>query len=696
MKKLKKLLEPLDIAGIKFKNRMFKAASGSRMFFENDGFVNERGKRWYEALAKGGVGCVIVESPAIDEPLSLKKPGDFRLDDDKYIPGMKDLVDTIHKHDCPAILQLYHAGPWHQREESGLTPVSASPHGEPEFKGHETLAPCEELTIEKIKEIEEQFISAAVRGKEAGFDGVEVNAGGNHLLSTFMSRYWNYRHDEYGCDTMENRARIVVNIIEGIKERCGQDYPVPVLFNGLELAMGELGQTIEESQDFTKIFEEAGADAFHIRVFELDNCACYWPEFNYYPQARNPMPEGMDWSHKGAGSFTPAAYAIKQVTSKPVLTVGRWDYSLEFAEESLEKGHVDGIGLVRGLQADTELPNKIVEGRIDDIVPCTSCMTCIEGHQFPIPPPIKCRINAFLGTELDYWSYPPIEKKKKVLVAGGGSAGLEAARVAAIRGHDVTLYSQDSYLGGLMNMAAVIKGNYPEDMEKIIDYYKIQLKKLGVKIKKGKEVTQKVIEKLKPDVLIIATGGHATDSVLPGSDNKKVVDANVLRSQLGLALKVSSPSKLSKATKLWMPIGKKVVVMGGDIKGAQLAEFLVKRGKQVTIVWEGDLMAFGDGMNLMNVYLLGLWLTEKGAVMIPEVKYEEINDEGLVITTPDGNRQTLEADSIVPVLPLKKNDDLYDAAQGMVPEIYKIGACKDPNELIVHAVAEGAEVAYEI
>jgi 2,4-dienoyl-CoA reductase (NADPH2) len=693
---LKKLFEPMYIGNIKFKNRLFKPASGSRMMFENDGFVNRKGMAWYEALAKGGVGCVIVESPAIDEPLSLKKPGDFRIDDDKYIPGLKELVDVIHKYDCPAILQLYHAGPWHQREDSGFTPVSASPHGEPEFKGNETVAPCEELSIEKIKIIEQQFIDAAERAAKAGFDGVEVNAGGNHLLSTFLSKYWNYRHDEYGCDSYENRARICVNIIKGIKERLGDDYPVPFLMNGLELSMGELGQTIEESQELAKLIEAAGADAFHVRVFELDNCACYWPEFYYYPEAKDPLPAGMDFSHKGAGSFTPTSYAIKQVVSKPVIAPGRWDYSLEFAEKMLQEGKIDAIGLVRGLQADTELPNKIMAGKEDDIVPCTSCMTCIEGHQFPIPPPIRCRINTFLGEEDDYNSYVPAEKKKKVLVAGGGSAGLEAARVAAVRGHDVTLYSNDSFLGGLMNMATVIKGNYPEDMEKVINFYKYQLKKLKVTIKTGKEVTLKVVEKLKPDVVIVATGGVTSDTVLPGSDNKKVVSSTTLRKQLNLALKISSPGKLSKATKLWMPIGKSVVVMGGDIKGSQLAEFLVKRGKKVTIVWEGDLMAFGEGMNLMNVYLLGLWLAEKGCVMIPEAKFEEITDEGLIITTSDGKKMTLKADSIVPVMPLKKNEDLYDSLQGKVPEVYKVGACNDPAALIKDAVAEGAKVANSI
>jgi len=692
--KFKKLLEPMNIGKVTVKNRLFKGASGSRMMFGNNGFVNERGKAWYEAIAKGGVGCVFVESPAIDEPLSLKQPGDFRIDDDKYIPGLKELADVIQRHDCHAFLQFYHAGPWHLREISGLTPVSASPHGEPEFKGHETIAPCEELSTEKIQIIEEQFISAAERAAKAGFDGVEINAGANHLLATFLSRYWNYRHDTYGCDTYENRARIVVNIISGIKKRIGLDYPVTVILSGIENKLGDLGITVSEAQELAKLFEKAGADAFHVRAFEIDNPACYWPEFYFYPEEKD-LPKELDLSRKGPGFYVPVCDAIKKVISKPVMTTGRWDYDLEYAEEVLQKGRLDAVCFVRGLQADTDLARKIIEGRRDDIKPCTSCMTCIEGHQLVPPPPIVCRINPFLGGTKKFNEYPQADQKKKVLVAGAGPAGMEAARVAALRGHDLTLYSRENFLGGLMNMAAVIKGNLPEDVEKIISYYKTQLKKLNVHIKTGKDVDLKVVEKLKPDAVIVATGAVATDTVLPGSDKRNVIDSTELRSQLNLALKLASPSRLNKATKFWMPLGDHVVVMGGDIKSVQLAEFLVKRRKKVTIVWEGSPESFGEGMNLMNLFYLVMWLDQKAVTRLPNAKYEEITDQGLVITNREGKRQIIKADSICPVTPLKKNAGLFEILRDKVPEVVMAGSCRQPG-LIIDAIKDGSAAAIGI
>ena len=216
------LLSPIDIGSVQLKNHMYKPAAGTKLFKDSDGYVTETGMLLYEAWAKGGVGCVVVESPAIADELSVDTIGKYAINDDKFIPGLSQLADRIRKHDSIAFLQLYHAGQWHLRDVTGLTPVSSSAHppisefaGVGDLKTLVTQPPCEELSIEKIEIIEQQFIDAAERGAKAGFHGVDVNAGANHLLASFVSLHWNSRTDQYGCDSFENRTRIVVNIIRG-------------------------------------------------------------------------------------------------------------------------------------------------------------------------------------------------------------------------------------------------------------------------------------------------------------------------------------------------------------------------------------------------------------------------------------------------------------------------------------------------
>jgi pyruvate/2-oxoglutarate dehydrogenase complex dihydrolipoamide dehydrogenase (E3) component len=247
-----------------------------------------------------------------------------------------------------------------------------------------------------------------------------------------------------------------------------------------------------------------------------------------------------------------------------------------------------------------------------------------------------------------------------------------------------------------MNMASVIKGDYPEDIQEIVEYYKVQLKKLKVKVVSGKEVGLKTIEKQEPDVVFVATGASVGEKEIPGSHHEIVVSDEFLRAGLDLALKVADPRKLNKATEHWMPVGKSVIVMGGDVKGVQLAEFLTKRDRKVTLVCEEDDMQYGEGLPRLNNFKLGEWFREKGVQIFRNARFEEITKTGLVFTNPDGSRVTLSADSILPVYPLKTNQDLYESLQGKVNEVYAIGACRDPKALIVDAVEDAAKIASSI
>jgi 2,4-dienoyl-CoA reductase (NADPH2) len=696
-----KLLEPGQIGNVKTKNRLFKTAAGSTLG-DGTGKVTAKHKAFYGALARGSVGLIMVEHCSIEpEPEDISTGGGtfLHLYDDKFIPSLKELNALIHKYNCPTFVQLQAGGATSSRP--GVPPASSSFLTPAELKERQPYHKVylldnpqspRELTIEEIEELVDTFAEGAERAEKAGFNGVEINGGNGHLINAFISRVWNRRQDKYGCQNLGNRSRFLVEIINAIKKRLGQDYVVTVNFNAVEYGLPGC-TTLEEGVEFAKIFEKAGADAILGRShgykdITMDMC---WPERIFIPEPPDPLPKDCDWSRYGAGALVPIAAAIKKVVSVPVLISGRIDP--ELGESILRQGKADFIGMTRRLQADPELPNKVASGRLDDIAPCTACSHCLEANALRLP--ILCRINAALGGEQEYVIEPAKSGgNKKIVVVGGGPAAMEAARVAAIRGHEVILYEKSDKLGGLMPMAALVKGTEVEDLPAMVRYFENQIRKLGVKINLGKEFTPSLIDEIKPDVVILATGGLAAIPEIPGINRRNVVTNDKLHRQLKILLRFFGPKVLRGLTKFWMPLGKRVVIIGGAIQGCELAEFLVKRGRIVTIVDKAE--KFGELMPIRNWIKLSKWLPKKGAVMISGVKeYVEITDKGLIIINKEGNRQTIEADTIVTALPLKANNELPDALKGKVPEVYSIGDCNEPR-LILHAVADGYRVAQEI
>ncbi|MEJ2740715.1 MAG: FAD-dependent oxidoreductase, partial [Dehalococcoidia bacterium] len=404
----------------------------------------------------------------------------------------------------------------------------------------------------------------------------------------------------------------------------------------------------------------------------------------FYPEPPVPLesfPEGYNWHQRGVGANIPLAEGIKKQVSVPVTVVGKLDPVI--GEKILREGKVDFIGMTRRLIADPDLPNKVATGRYDEIVPCTACLNCL-GTQ-------RCRINTFLGTGQN--KIEKADTKKKVVVIGGGPGGMEAARVAAERGHDVTLIEKSGKLGGLLPLAALVKGTEQEDLPAIVNYYKGQLSKLGVKQEFGKEVDVSTVLDMKPDVVVVATGGVPVTPDIPGINNRKVVSNAKLHKSLKTYMKIFGREMLYSLTKIWMPVGKNVVIIGGGIHGLELSEFLIKRGRNVTIVESSDRL--GEGMVDVFLVHLTLWFERKGIPAMTGVKYEEITDKGLTITTKEGERKTLEADTIIPALPLGPNTELADKFQGKVSEVYAIGDCKDPL-LIADAIGTAAHTLWSV
>ena len=686
--RFKKLLEPGYIGQVRTRNRIIKTASGTS-YVEPTGYIGERAKAYYETLAKGGVGLLIVECSGVEYPDGVHHGQcQFHLDDDKYIPSYSELTQVVHKHGCPIFIQFEHAGPWNPtgllrpREAKAASTLTKS-----ELPGPVFDAP-RGLSLDEVKEYVDIWAKAAERASKAGFDGVEVNGATCHQINTFFSRIWNKREDEYGCQTLENRARFMCEIISETKKRCGKDFAVAALINIVEYGH-EKGTTVEEGVQFAKFLQDAGADAIQCRAWSYSpRTELLQPDTLFYPEPPEFLPKDLDWSRKGKGAIVPLVEAVKQVVSIPAFCASRLDPLL--GEEFLQQGKLDFVGMTRRLLADPELPNKVAAGRLEDIRPCTGCLHCLDTRVKHIP--VQCMVNATLGREGEY-TVEPVKKKKKVMVIGGGPAGMEAARIAALRGHEVMLYEKGRQLGGLIPIAAIIRDVELDDRLALIRYLGTQITKEGVAIRLGREVNSQVIDEFKPDVLIIAAGAVHNTFEIPKSQRRNVISSSSLHKRLQFYLRFMGPKVMAWLTKFWMPIGKRVVVIGGTVHGCQLAEFLIKRHRKVTIVHADDVL--GEGMSARDQLRLFPWLDKKGVAKLTGVKDERITDKGLIITTKEGEKKILEADTIVVALSLLPNTDIVQNLKGKVPETYTIGSCKEPG-LIVDAIADGARIGYTI
>ncbi len=686
-KRFEKLLEPSRIGSVKTRNRIIKPAAGLQYWIPGGYPLAEKAKWLYDAYARGGVGLIIMESPRIEAGGK-----GFRLDTDKSIQAMSEVTGIIHSHGCPVFVQLTSMANWNLAHSPGADTKAPSPVCVySEMDNHNTMP--REITVPEIEEMVEKFAINALGAQKAGFDGVEINTSCTHFLHTFLSPFWNKRQDAYG-GSIENRTRLLVSIIREIKKRAGAGFPVTVLFNGIEVGRF-IGVdqseclSLDDSLQIARIVQDAGADAVQVRSHWIGrHDASFLTDHLCYPEPPVPLktfPPELDMSRNGAGSNVPLAGAVKKVVSIPVITVGRLDP--ELGEKILREGKADFIAINRRLYADPEFPNKLGAGRFDDIAPCTSCTQCKDEDA-----PRRCRINAAIGTEGPY-VVEAAPRKKKVVVVGGGPAGMEAARVAAFRGHEVTLIEKSPKLGGLLPLAAMVKGLEVEDLPAITRYLEGQMTKLGVETRLGREATPAMIEKMKPDVLILATGGIAVTPDIPGITGPNVVSNADLHRKLKFFLRFLGPATLRWLTRFFLPLGRRVVIVGGGIQGCELAEFLVKRGRKVTIVDAAD--ALGAGMISHLKLQLFWWFRQKGVTMMAGTKPMAVTAKGLTVLTKQGYKQTIEADSIVTALPLAPNKDLFRALEGKVAEIYAVGDCGNPG-LIVDAIGDGWRIAKSI
>jgi 2,4-dienoyl-CoA reductase-like NADH-dependent reductase (Old Yellow Enzyme family)/thioredoxin reductase len=638
---LRHLWEPFNLSGMKLRNRVVMPAMFSQ-YADEGGNVTERMRRYYEARARGGVGLIIVEAACVQQKGQIL-PCQLRITDDSVIPCLRELVDLIRQHGPKVILQLHHGGRIARSEVGLAQPVGPSPLPVP---GGEVP---KELTIEEIEEIVTCFSKAAVRATKAGFEGIELHAANSYLIDQFISPLSNKRQDCYG-GSLANRARFLIEIIEAIRKAVGSEFPVWPRITGREYGV-EGGTTLEDSKIIAQMAQEAGAHAIHVR-----GAGPGAPDF-FAPHTFRPA------------VIADLAEEIKKAVGVPVIAVGM--ITPEAGERLIAEGKADLVAIGRGLLADPELPQKAAAGRMKDINPCVICNNCVNDVRSPTVVGMRCTVNAALGREAQS-QIIPASQKKKILVIGGGPAGMEAARVAVLRGHQVTLWEKENRLGGQLQQAAVLP--YKDRIAVFNTYLQTQLMRLGVHVQTEKKATSETIRDFDPEAVVLATGIKPKVPNIPGISLKHVIYAEEV---LGSGIET----------------GDRVVVMGGELVGCETAEFLAEKGKKVTVTRRGQEFATGV------LFILRPWFLSRlerlGVALLPGLKYNEITSAGLVVTTKEGKVEVIEADTIVLATGSIPNIALHEELKNKVSEIYLVGDCVYPRT-IRDAISDGHRIGLSI
>jgi len=637
MPDFKKLFETNYIGTMRLKNRICfgEVAPQAKPM---GGAVTQVSEDFYVARARGGCALVMVGGTTVD-PSGLGSKTMCLLDDDKYIPALAKLAAAVHAA-SPGVkvgVQISHLGrqmyPDAIDAPPGMKPVA------PSAIQFEFGVTPHELTVAEIEHLVEQFVEGARRVQDAGFDCVEVHGAHGYLISSLMSRYTNRRTDRYG-GSIENNARFACEVIEGIKKRCGKDFPVLIKINGDDYIDDEGHITPDYAAAMTPFFERAGVDEIHISG----------------GQHESPFPAGVSPYYIPKAPFADQAALVKKQVKIPVGAMNRID-GPELAEELLEAGKIDLAWMLRALVCDPELPNKTAAGRLDEIRPCIACNVCLDLLSQGFVHEYRCAVNSEAWRE-GVAHVEPSLRTKKVLVVGGGPAGMEAARLGALIGHDVTLWEKDGKLGGQLNLAAVPPGK--GEITRLVRYYSAELANLGVNVELGKEATPALVKELQPDVIIIASGSHTSLPPIPGIDGPNVADARDI-----LAGKRTA--------------GEKVVVVGGGEAGMETAELLASQGKKVTLV--EMLPTIGDQMVRGVFSYVSEQLVKLGVEVLTSARVEEITGDSLRVVDHDGLKRTLEVDTVVIATGAKPNSQVQDELQGLAREVYLAGDCLTPGDI---------------
>ena len=656
-----KLFEPVSIGKVTIKNRIAMAPMGIVGLTNPDGSLTQRAVDYYVERARGGVGLIITGLFKVENEIDTMAGHSQTISRASRVP-FRELCEEVHALGTKIFVQLT-AGWGRVSRPFALHSKPVAVSAIPNYWNPSII--CRPLETEEVEKIVAAFGRAAEIVAAASVDGIELHGHEGYLLDQFTTAIWNKRTDKYGGD-LRHRLTFPIEVLREIRKRLGDSFPVQYRFGLKHYIKGlnagalkgehyvEAGRDVEEGLEMAKLLEEAGFDALHV------DAGCY---------------DSWYWSHPPVyqehGCMVDMAAKAKEVVKVPVIAVGRLDIP-ELAEKVIVEEKADIVALGRGLLADPYWPIKTAEGKTEDIRPCMGCHEGCIGRF--ARGPLSCALNPACGRERMY-KLTRADEKRKVLVIGGGIAGMEGARVAAIRGHKVVLYEKEKSLGGHLVEASV--PDFKRDLKRLLAWYESQLKKLGVEVKLEAEASEALIDKERPDMVILATGSKPYIPDVPGIEK-----ANVF-------------------TCIDLLLGKKkagnvTVVIGGGLIGCETALWIADNSKEVTIVeMLPELMTSDPPIPHMNKVMMLDLLAMNKVNIETGARLQEITGEGVIIAGEAFGKKVIQADTVVLASGLKSDDELYRSLAGKVPRLYAIGDCREPRN-VMGAVWDGYEVGSSI
>ncbi len=632
------LFEPLKMPNLTLKNRFYLAPMGT-------GFTLNQTINYLVTRARGEVGLITTAEACVHHSGSTGLANELKIETDDNIKSLSGIAKSVKEAGAKAVLQLNHAGRYSPSITTGRQAVAPSPI----MSGYTGETP-RELTTGETDELVMAFAEAVLRARKAGFDGVELLGSSGYLISQFMSPLTNKREDKYGGDTLE-RTTFLTSMLNEARKLAGPDFNICVKFDADDGMEG--GKTLEDSLLIAPRLVKAGADRLHI-----------WAGWHEATRPMLPM-------YVPRGAFTHYAGEIKKVVDVPVSGVGRINDPY-LAAEILAKGDADLIGLGRTLLCDPDFVKKTMEGRIKEIKRCTACCYCFDSLILTVrgeQAALKCGLNPEMGREGE-GLIKPAENPKHVVVIGGGPAGMEAARVASIRGHKVTLYESDPELGGMLNLA--YKPPHKEEIKNIVDYYTYQMELQNIELKLGTTYTPEEVERTKPGAIILATGAKSLIPNMPGiSEHSFTTALEVLKGNI--------------------PEGENIIVIGGGLIGVETAEYLEEKGKKVTIV---EMFKIATDVGPTTRWGLISRLRKKVKVLSSS-EVLAIKKDSVLVNVKNKEQQEFKAGAIVLAVGLESVRDLVGPISNSGIEYHLIGSCKEPGQ-VPEAIEDGFEVGIRI
>jgi 2,4-dienoyl-CoA reductase-like NADH-dependent reductase (Old Yellow Enzyme family)/thioredoxin reductase len=645
MKRYKNILKPIQLGNMELKNRIGFAPTYS-FLASYDNHITWALIEWMRPLAAGGASLVVLGTGFINAEMPQGAHSVPWLGDDSCIIQMSQLFDTIHAYNCKAGIELVPIGkmsvePFDERDKKGKPQVEVDPT---------------ELTLDEVLELIECYGLAAERVLKAGGDMVVVHGAHAQPPAAFFSKGLNHRHDEYGCDTFENRSRFAVEVLQSIRRRVGKQLAIDYRISGDD--MDENAPTMEELLLFARLIEDK-IDSLHVSKGQL-------AVHKLTPYVFPPL-------YFERGMNVVYAEQFKKVVRIPVSCVGGMD--IDVAEKAISEGRIDMVNFSRPLLADPQIPNKVKYGKTDEIRPCVRCNTCIHRtHNFFLP--VRCAINPTLGREMLLKGYPLPRSSKKVAVIGGGPAGMEAAKIAADRGHQVTLYEAINVLGGTLNLGSMPE--FKKDVKKYVAWaVRATLNNQNITVKLATQASPEMIKEEKFDVVIIAIGSEPIIPEFAKNDRKKVVWVGDVES--GLA-----------------QTGETVVIAGAGMTGMETAVLLARQGKKVTLIDMLNKSESGRGGSKMNIIALHNILEEEGVQMIDQTKMIGMTKAGIEVRHANGEKYELPCDTLVLSLGVRPRKDIAKTFVDCATDVILVGDCCTEQGTLLNATRTAFDAAMAI